>query len=107
MGTAARGETAETRDPLTIDELARRAGLPVRTIREYHTMRLLPPPQRRGRVGLFRDPPPQPPPLLIPPPRPGYSLARLPAPLPGLASGNHPGYLLRVRPGPAAPGPAP
>jgi DNA-binding transcriptional MerR regulator len=38
---------------LTIDELARRVGLPVRTIREYHTMRLLPPPQRRGRIGLY------------------------------------------------------
>lgn len=38
---------------MTIDDLARRAGLPVRTIREYHTMRVLPPPQRRGRVGLY------------------------------------------------------
>ena len=25
----------------------------MRTIREYHTMRLLPPPERRGRVGLY------------------------------------------------------
>jgi DNA-binding transcriptional MerR regulator len=40
-------------EPLTIDDLARKAGLPVRTIREYHTMRLLPPPERRGRVGLY------------------------------------------------------
>jgi DNA-binding transcriptional MerR regulator len=38
---------------MTIDDLARRAGLPVRTIREYHTMRLLPPPGRRGRVGIY------------------------------------------------------
>lgn len=38
---------------LTIDELARRVELPVRTIREYHTMRLLPPPVRQGRVGLY------------------------------------------------------
>jgi DNA-binding transcriptional MerR regulator len=38
---------------LTIDELARRVELPVRTIREYHTMRLLPPPERRGRLGLY------------------------------------------------------
>jgi DNA-binding transcriptional MerR regulator len=38
---------------MTVDELARRAELPVRTIREYHTMRLLPPPQRRGRVGYY------------------------------------------------------
>jgi DNA-binding transcriptional MerR regulator len=46
---------AETDEPLTIDELARQVQLPVRTIREYHTMRLLPPPERRGRVGLYHD----------------------------------------------------
>jgi DNA-binding transcriptional MerR regulator len=40
-------------EPLTIDDLARRVQLPVRTIREYHTMRLLPPPERRGRLGLY------------------------------------------------------
>jgi DNA-binding transcriptional MerR regulator len=41
-------------DPaMTIDDLARRSGLPVRTIREYHTMRVLPPPQRKGRIGLY------------------------------------------------------
>jgi DNA-binding transcriptional MerR regulator len=44
---------AETYDLLTIDDLARRVQLPVRTIREYHTMRLLPPPERRGRLGLY------------------------------------------------------
>jgi DNA-binding transcriptional MerR regulator len=38
---------------MTIDDLARRAGLPVRTIREYHTMRLLPPPARKGRIGFY------------------------------------------------------
>jgi DNA-binding transcriptional MerR regulator len=38
---------------LTIDELARRVGLPVRTIREYQTTGLLPPPTRRGRVGMY------------------------------------------------------
>jgi DNA-binding transcriptional MerR regulator len=38
---------------MTIDDLARRAGLPVRTIREYHTMRVLPPPVRKGRIGLY------------------------------------------------------
>jgi DNA-binding transcriptional MerR regulator len=38
---------------LTIDDLARRAELPVRTIREYHTIRLLPAPLRRGRVGYY------------------------------------------------------
>jgi len=44
---------AERDEPLTIDDLARRVQLPVRTIREYHTMRLLPPPQRQGRLGLY------------------------------------------------------
>jgi DNA-binding transcriptional MerR regulator len=43
----------EADEPLTIDDLARQVKLPVRTIREYHTMRLLPPPERRGRVGLY------------------------------------------------------
>lgn len=38
---------------LTVDELARRAGLPVRTVREYQTMDLLPAPARRGRVGIY------------------------------------------------------
>ena len=47
--------TAETDEPLTIDDLARRVQRPVRTLREYHTMRLLPPPERRGRLGLYGD----------------------------------------------------
>ncbi len=38
---------------LTVDELAHRAELPVRTIREYQTLGLLPPPERRGRVGIY------------------------------------------------------
>ena len=46
---------AETGETLTIDDLARQVQLPVRTIREYHTMRLLPPPERRGRLGLYGD----------------------------------------------------
>ena len=41
-------------DELSVDELARRAGLPTRTIREYQTMGLLPSPERRGRVGIYR-----------------------------------------------------
>ena len=39
--------------PWTVDDLARKAGLPVRTIREYQTLGLLPPPRRRGRIGLY------------------------------------------------------
>src|SRR5690242_9215998 len=46
---------AQAGEPLTIDDLARRVQLPVRTIREYHTMRLLPPPERQGRLGLYHD----------------------------------------------------
>lgn len=46
---------AEAHGSLTIDDLARQVQLPVRTIREYHTMRLLPPPERRGRLGLYGD----------------------------------------------------
>jgi DNA-binding transcriptional MerR regulator len=38
---------------LTIDELASQAQLPVRTLREYHSMRLLPSPERRGRIGVY------------------------------------------------------
>lgn len=38
---------------LTVDELAQRTGVPVRTIREYQTMGLLPAPARRGRVGIY------------------------------------------------------
>jgi DNA-binding transcriptional MerR regulator len=43
-----------TVDELTVDELARRAQLPVRTIREYQTMGLLPAPTKRGRIGMYR-----------------------------------------------------
>lgn len=52
----AREASARTRaDELTVDELARAVDLPVRTIREYQTLRLLPPPRRRGRIGLYGD----------------------------------------------------
>ena len=37
----------------TVDDLARRAALPVRTIREYQTIGLLPPPRKLGRVGHY------------------------------------------------------
>jgi len=36
-----------------VEELAARAGLPVRTIREYQTMRVLDPPVRQGRVAFY------------------------------------------------------
>jgi DNA-binding transcriptional MerR regulator len=37
----------------TVDELARRVDIPVRTIREYQTIGLLPRPRRSGRIGLY------------------------------------------------------
>jgi DNA-binding transcriptional MerR regulator len=40
-------------DVLTIDQLADRSGISVRTIRFYATRGLLPPPQLRGRTGLY------------------------------------------------------
>jgi DNA-binding transcriptional MerR regulator len=38
---------------LTVDELAREAGTTVRNVRVYQDRGLLPPPERRGRVGLY------------------------------------------------------
>ncbi|MBX6766499.1 MAG: MerR family transcriptional regulator, partial [Actinomadura rubrobrunea] len=38
---------------LTVDELAARAGLTVRTVRFYAGRGLLPPPRLRGRTGLY------------------------------------------------------
>ncbi|MFF5262609.1 MerR family transcriptional regulator [Actinomadura viridis] len=38
-----------------IGELAQAAGLPVRTLRYYQERKLLPPPRRVGRIGLYSD----------------------------------------------------
>jgi DNA-binding transcriptional MerR regulator len=38
---------------LTIDDLAREAGVPTSTVRLYQNEGLLPPPERRGRVGYY------------------------------------------------------
>lgn len=40
---------------MTIDELARRAGTTARNVRALQERRLLPPPTRHGRVGLYGD----------------------------------------------------
>ena len=40
---------------MTIDELARRVGMTARNIREWQTSGVLPPPHRRGRVGIYTD----------------------------------------------------
>ena len=38
-----------------IGELASAAGIPVRTLRYYQERKLLPPPRREGRIGLYSD----------------------------------------------------
>ncbi len=38
---------------ITIDQLAQEAGIPVSTVRLYQSKGLLPPPERRGRVGYY------------------------------------------------------
>jgi len=48
------GTTSSTDLEFTVDELAARAGIPVRTIREYQAEGLVPSPERRGRVGIYR-----------------------------------------------------
>jgi len=57
MSAARTGAEAATdvpaEDVLTIDELAARTGMTVRTVRFYATEGLLPPPERRGRVAYY------------------------------------------------------
>lgn len=49
-----RGAAPTAREPtFTIDELARRAGTTVRNVRAYQDRKLVPPPVRQGRVGLY------------------------------------------------------
>lgn len=45
----------ETSASMTIDELARRADLVVSTVRMYQNRGLLPPPEKRGRVGFYDE----------------------------------------------------
>ncbi|QCH26028.1 MerR family transcriptional regulator [Mycobacteroides salmoniphilum] len=40
---------------LTIDQLAQRVAMTARNIREWQTLGLVPPPERRGRVGIYSD----------------------------------------------------
>ena len=54
-------DTDSTRTPVTpsaeatIDELGREFDIPASTVRMYQNRRLLPPPERRGRVGFYND----------------------------------------------------
>jgi DNA-binding transcriptional MerR regulator len=52
MVQASAGLEAETPE-FTIDELAARTGMTVRTVRFYATEGLLPPPERRGRIAYY------------------------------------------------------
>ena len=87
---------------MTIDDLARRAGLPVRTIREYHTMRLLPPPARKGRIGFYGVRHLQRLELVARLQRRGYSLAGIRDLLQAWDTGTELTTLLGVPPGPVA-----
>ncbi len=42
-------------EPITVDELARRAGTTTRNVRNYQTLGLLPPPTMAGRVGHYGE----------------------------------------------------
>jgi DNA-binding transcriptional MerR regulator len=86
---------------MTVDELARRAELPVRTIREYHTMRLLPAPQRRGRVGYYGPAHLDRLELIARLQRRGYSLAGIRDLLQAWAAGADLTALLGIQPAPA------
>jgi DNA-binding transcriptional MerR regulator len=88
---------------LTIDELASRAQLPVRTLREYHSMRLLPSPERRGRVGVYGAPHVERLALIGRLQRRGYSLAGIKDLLAAWEAGGDLTTLLGVDSGPAAP----
>jgi len=44
---------SEPQTELQIDDLAMSVGMPVRTIREYQALGLVPAPRRRGRVGIY------------------------------------------------------
>jgi DNA-binding transcriptional MerR regulator len=87
---------------LTVDELAMRAQLPVRTLREYHTMRLLPAPERRGRIGVYGEQHVERLELIGRLQHRGYSLAGIRDLLGAWESGADLTTLLGVGPGPAA-----
>src|SRR5215471_6368865 len=91
--------TETSGDDMTIDALARLAHLPVRTIREYHTMRLLPAPERRGRVGYYGPRHSQRLELISRLQRRGYSLAGIRDLLQAWQDGTDLTSLLGVEPG--------
>ena len=94
------GDTPTT--AVTVDELAREVDLPVRTIREYQTMKLLPPPARHGRIGLYGDEHRQRLQLIARLQHRGYSLAGIKDLLEAWNAGTNLHSLLGVDIGPAA-----
>jgi DNA-binding transcriptional MerR regulator len=54
-GVVANDGGAGRAEAVTVDELAREAGIPVSTVRLYQNRGLLPSPERRGRVGYFGE----------------------------------------------------
>jgi len=94
-------ENSSSGPDMTIDELARQAELPVRTIREYHTVRLLPPPERRGRVGYYGPGHVHRLELIARLQRRGYSLAGIRDLLQAWAAGADLTSLLGIEPGQA------
>lgn len=50
-----RAASAEDAREYSVDELARAAGSSVRNVRAYQDRGLLPPPERRGRIGVYFD----------------------------------------------------
>jgi DNA-binding transcriptional MerR regulator len=95
-------DTAESSVELTIDDLARQTQLPVRTVREYQTMRLLPPPERRGRIGVYGERHVQRLELIARLQRRGYSLAGIRDLLGAWDSGTDLTAVLGIPAGPTA-----
>ena len=50
-----KAQASVDRKEFTIDELAREAGSTVRNVRAYQDRALLPPPEKRGRTGIYTD----------------------------------------------------
>ena len=48
-------QALQERQEFTIDKLAREAGSTVRNVRAYQDRGLLPPPEKRGRTGIYTD----------------------------------------------------
>ena len=96
-------DTQSTGPPeFTVDELASYAQLPVRTIREYQTLRLLPPPRRRGRIGVYGQEHTRRLAVIARLQRRGYSLAAIKDLLEAWDDGTDLAAILGVDAGPAA-----